>query len=122
MAKTKQEKYVRNIEAPIYVPQMAEQPDIISLYNTNKFSELVKEIDKSNLSDNDKFFLKIASTRHIKFNYKLIAEYYAHADKEMQKFMEKNGLVIIDFDKAIEYGYVKLSKSLMKIVGRNNEK
>ena len=122
MTKTKQEKYVRNIEAPMYVPQMAEQPDITSLYNTNKFSELVNEIDKSNLSDNDKFFLKIASTRHIEFNYKLIAEYYAHADKKMQELMEKNGLVIIDFDKAIEYGYVKLSKSLMKIAGRNNEK
>ena len=122
MTKTKQEKYVRNIDAPMYVPQMAEQPDITSLYNTNKFSELVNEIDKSNLSDNDKFFLKIASTRHIEFNYKLIAEYYAHADKKMQELMEKNGLVIIDFDKAIEYGYVKLSKSLMKIAGRNNEK
>ena len=122
MAKTKEEKYVRNIEAPMYTPQLAEKPEVASLYDKTKYLEMVAEINASNLSDEDKLFLKFASTRHIKFDYGLIAEYYAHSDNDVQEFMEKNGLVIIDFDKAIEYGYVQVSKSLMGILGRDDEK
>ena len=54
----------------------------------------------------------MAAYRHTKFNYKNIAEYYAHANKEMQGLMEDSALVIIDFDKAIENGYVKLSEDI----------
>ena len=60
------------------------------------------------MSDDEKHFLKIAAGRHIVFNYEKIADYYAHSSKEMQHLMERSGLVIIDFDKAIEYGYVKV--------------
>ncbi len=122
MPKIKDEKYVRSIEAPIYTPQMEEKPDVSLLFDNKKYFDLIKEINASNLSEEDKYFLKLASTRHIKFNYKLIAEYYAHSDKEMQEFMEKNGLIVIDFNKAIEYGYVNLSKTLMEIVGLKDEK
>jgi hypothetical protein len=30
----------------------------------------------------------------------------------MQQFMERSGLVIIDFEKAIEYGYVKICEDI----------
>ena len=36
-------------------------------------------------------------------------------DKEMQGLMEDSALVIIDFGKAIENGYVKLTESMMAI-------
>ena len=45
-------------------------------------------------------------------NYQLIADYYSHSSKEMQKLMEDSALVIIDFEKAIELGYVQLSKEI----------
>jgi len=113
--------YVRNIEAPIYVPQMKSKPDIKTLFDDSKYRKLVDEIDNSNIPEGEKEFLRLASTRHIKFNYDIIAEYYAHSNKDVQELMEKNALVIIDFDKAIENGYVKLSKNLMEIVGKNEK-
>ena len=66
------------------------------------------QIKNSNLSDDEKKFLIFAASRHVVFNYEKIAEYYAHSNKEMQELMEKSALVIIDFEKAIQLGYVKL--------------
>ena len=63
----------------------------------------------SNLSVEDKQFLLDAAKRHIVFNYQKIADYYAHSDKEVQHLMERSALVIIDLDKALQYGYMKLS-------------
>ena len=48
------------------------------------------------------------------FNYEKIADYYSHASKEMQELMEKNALVIIDFNKAIQSGFVRLSDKIRK--------
>ena len=67
------------------------------------------EIDNSNLPIEEKTFLVEAARRHTVFNYEKIADYYAHASKEMQDFMERSALVIIDFNKAYELGYVKLA-------------
>jgi hypothetical protein len=53
-------------------------------------------------------FLVDAARRHTIFNYEKIADYYANASPEMQSLMEKSALVIIDFEKAIEYGYIKM--------------
>ena len=50
------------------------------------------------------------------FNYRNIAEYYAHATPEMQRLMEKNALVIIDVDDAIANGYAKLSDDIMAMM------
>ena len=49
-----------------------------------------------------------AASRHNVFNYEKVADYYTHATTEMQNLMERSGLVIIDFEKAVEYGYIKL--------------
>ena len=42
--------------------------------------------------------LLLAATRHIVFNYQMLAEFYSQADKKVQELMEESGLVIIDFD------------------------
>ena len=68
----------------------------------------MKEIENSSLPYEEKNFLLDAARRHTIFNYEKIADYYAHSSPEMQRLMEKSALVIIDFEKAIEYGYVKL--------------
>ena len=64
------------------------------------------------LNKEHKEFLKLSATRHIVFNYEKIADMYAHSEKQMQEHMENSALVIIDFEKAIELGYVKLSEEI----------
>jgi len=75
---------------------------------------MIVEIDKSNVSIEEKMFLIEAARRHTVFNYEKIADYYANASKEMQELMERSALIIIDFEKAIEYGYVKMCEEIRK--------
>lgn len=100
-------KYSSKIESPVYEPKNA-KPHILELCDKSKTHRLMIEIDQSSLSYEEKMFLIDAARRHNVFNYEKIADYYAHSNREMQQLMEKSGLVIIDFEKAIELGYVKL--------------
>lgn len=77
-------------------------------------------IDRSNVSEEEKKFLRYAATRFIVFNYESIADYYASADKEAQQLMEKLALVIIDFDKAIENGFVHINDELRRLYEQEN--
>ncbi|HEY7866854.1 MAG TPA: ParB/Srx family N-terminal domain-containing protein [Psychromonas sp.] len=103
--------YTTKVDTPNYEPT-GEKPEVTDLYDDKKAFDLIEDIKNSNLSDKDKQFLMLAAGRHIVFNYEKIAEYYCHASKELQEFMEANALVVIDFDKAIENSYVKLSKAI----------
>lgn len=98
-----------------YVPVEREAPSVFSLYNLEKYTKLVKEINESDIPDEIKKFLKHSASRHIVFDYAKIAEFYCHSDKKVQELMEKSGLVIIDFDDALENGFVKLQKNLEEI-------
>lgn len=80
-----------------------------------KAQRLINDISRSNVTEKEKIFLKMAASRHIVFNYKKIAEYYSAASPEMQRLMEDSALVIIDYEDAIEKGYVKLSKRLQEM-------
>jgi len=104
-------KYSSKIKAPIYTPKL-KKPSIFKLYDNSKTKALIKRINDSKVNPDEKAFLIEAAKRHTVFNYSLIADYYAHSNKEMQDLMEQSALVIIDFDKAIEYGYVKLSEDI----------
>lgn len=105
------EKYNSKIIAPIYRPKL-QKPSIFKLFDSKKTNELIKEIKNANIDKYEKKFLIAAARRHTVFNYGLIADYYAHSNKEMQSLMEKSALVIIDFNSAIEYGYVKLADEI----------
>lgn len=109
-----EDEYSKKIEAPIYDVKN-EKPNISSLYNTEKSESLIAKIWESNLDDDEKEFLIKASYRHNIFEYWNIADYYAHSSKEFQELAEQSALVIIDFDKAIEDGYVKLSNNMKKL-------
>ena len=106
--------YTNKVEPPIYEPT-GEKPEIDQLYDRTKSIELISDIDKSNVPKEIKEFLKLASYRHIVFNYENIAEFYAHADSDVQDLMEKSALVIIDFDKSIEYGFNTMVKDLSEV-------
>lgn len=108
------DKYSRVISKIQYEPRR-EKPHIESLCDKQKYGKLINKIEHSNLPDEEKRFLRLAASRLIVFNYSLIADYYAHSDKEMQELMEEMALVIIDIDDAIENGFVELSKRMEEL-------
>lgn len=108
--------YSRKIAAPVYEPTMDAPPMISDCVKTDKYDQLLEEIEKAEISEDDKRLLKLAAARHIVFDYKNIAERYAHADKLVQQLMEDSALVIIDFDKAIENGFIKMTKRLQETI------
>jgi hypothetical protein len=107
------ETYTKKIEAPTYEPEN-EKPELTTLYDIGKTSELIEQIESSSLDKEVKRFLTMAAQRHTVFNYQKIADFYAHSDKQTQELMENSALVIIDFDRAIELGYVALSEATIK--------
>lgn len=111
--KKEYQKYSSKIESPIYEPKN-QKPHILELCDKSKTHRLMQEIENSNLPYEEKMFLLDAARRHTVFNYEKIADYYAHCSKEMQHLMERSALIIIDFDKAIEYGYVKMCDEIRK--------
>jgi len=122
-SKQEDSKYSKKIQVPQYLPSRV-CPKIEELVNVQKYGNLIAHINNANISDEEKRFLRFGATRHIIFNYGKIADYYAHASKEMQRLMEESALVIIDIDDAIANGYVKLSREIIDIVetsGRNTK-
>lgn len=120
-SKTPQDnRYTKKIEAPQYAPS-GEKPPIEALIDFEKYSKLLANINKSNVSEEEKKLLRFAASRHIVFRYSLIADYYTHASKEMQELMEQSALVILDIDDAIANGYVKLSKDIRAILEQSGE-
>ena len=104
-------EYSSKIEAPQY-NITGDNPALEDLYDTEKADELAAEIDAADIPDEVKGFLKVAATRHVVFNFRNIAEYYAHADEKVQRLMEKSALVIIDFEDAIRNGFVIVSEKM----------
>lgn len=103
--------YTSTITLPIYEPKN-KKPHVLELLDTSKSNRLINEIENSELPDDEKKFLIESAKRHTVFNYEKIADYYSHASPEMQKFMERSALVVIDFDKAYAFGYVQLAQDL----------
>tara|TARA_R100001594_G_C4049821_1_gene264852 strand:- start:2376 stop:3113 length:738 start_codon:yes stop_codon:yes gene_type:complete len=103
--------YTQKIEVPKY--KISEnKPPYKEIYNEDKVQELIKEIELSSANRYEKNFLIKAAYRHTVFNYKKIADFYAHSNKEVQNLMEKSALIIIDFEKAIENGYIALNQEI----------
>lgn len=107
--------YSQNITVPQYEVE-GDTPTISELVDDIKVKELIAEIDASSLSESEKKFLTYGAMRHLVFNYKMIAEYYVNASKEMQELMEKSALVIIDLKNAIANGYVEMVDKLKEMV------
>ena len=117
---TEQEKYTRKILAPTYEPVNV-KPNITNLVDQTKYRQLIDNIENSNITEDEKEFLRLASCRHLVFDYSKIADFYAHSNKEVQDLMEKSALVIIDYNKAIEEGYVRLSKTLSDLYTEDHD-
>lgn len=106
-----EDKYTRKIDAPNYIPKGL-KPSIVELYDEKKTTELISQIAASTVEKDLKDFLIAAAQRHTVFNFENIAEFYAHSDVEVQRLMEQSALVIIDFNKAIENGFVVMTDEI----------
>jgi hypothetical protein len=103
--------YSRKIEAPIYEPQGA-KPSLTELFDDSKTLRLCKKIEESVIPKEEKNFLIAAAQRHTVFRFDKIAEYYAQSDHALQGLFEDSAVVIIDFDKAIEDGFVEMTEKI----------
>lgn len=109
---TTDDKYTMAVNIPHY-EITGDCPKFEDMIDEEKSNELIEEIKASNVSDEEKHFLIEAAKRHTVFNYRNIAEYYAHAEPEMQRLMEKSALVIIDVDNAIANGFATLNDTIL---------
>lgn len=103
--------YTDKIEGIHYEPS-EQAPDLSDVYDTTRYDELIANIEKAHIPDDIKYFLRLSAARHIRFNYEMVADYYAHAEGYIQELMEESALVIVDYDNAVENGYVKLNGEL----------
>lgn len=108
--------YTMNSNIPQY-EITGECPTISEMLDEEKSNSLIAEIEQAEgITDEERRFLIQAARRHNVFNYRNIAEYYAHATPEMQRLMEKSALVIIDMDNAIANGYAALFSDIVEIM------
>lgn len=109
------DKYTLKVKIPQY-EITGEFPEISDMLDSSKADELIQEVEATDIPYEIREFLIQAARRHNVFNYRNIAEYYAHAEPEVQKLFEKSALVIIDVNDAIANGYVQLATDITDIM------
>ncbi|KHE07008.1 ParB/Srx family N-terminal domain-containing protein [Citrobacter braakii] len=114
------EPYTAKIDTPVYEPS-GDKPDIGELYDDTKTQELISRIRSATLDPDIEKFLLCAAERHTVFNFSKIADYYAHAPAEIQALFEESALVIIDFQQAIENGFVRMTQRMVEIMHGEGE-
>jgi hypothetical protein len=103
-----EELYSQKVDVPIYEPSDT-KPEVQDLYNDTKAQKLITQIRVANITEEEKDFLILAAGRHVRFNFEQIADYYSHSNFATQEAMEDNALVIVDYNKSIQNGWVRLS-------------
>ena len=108
-----EERYTKKIVPPVYEPS-SQKPLLSELYQNLQETELLEKIKNTPMEQEEAEFLREAVHRLTRFDYKKIADYYANTENVgLKAIMEDLALVIIDYDKAIELGYIKLSNDLL---------
>ncbi|UUN58854.1 ParB/Srx family N-terminal domain-containing protein [Escherichia coli] len=110
-----EEPYTTKIDTPVYEPS-GDKPDIGELYDDTKTQELVSRIRSASLDPDIEKFLLCAAERHTVFDFSRIADYYVHAPAEIQHLFEESALVIIDYQQAIENGFVRMTQRMVEIM------
>lgn len=113
-------KYTAKINLPQY-EITGEKPELNELYDQTHAKMLAEQINSSEIPNNVKQFLLKAAERHTVFDYHKIAEFYAHAPKNIQELMEASALVIIDLDDAIKYGYAKFMNTIEELKDEDDD-
>ncbi len=107
--------YTAKIDTPVYQPSDT-VPAVTELYDEEKTNRLRERIVNAELPPDIEKFLLSAAERHTIFNFNKIADYYASATPEIQALFEESALIIIDYEQAIEHGFVHLTQKMIEIV------
>ena len=107
--------YTSKIESLVY-EMTGERPEIAQMVDTSTRDKLIANVTNAEIDEDVKNFLIAAAYRHVVFNYSNIAEYYAHASPDVQRLMEESALVIVDFGRAKELGFIKMNQLLGELV------
>lgn len=91
----------------IYTPS-GTPPALGELADTAKRDELVAEIQGVPMPDDVRAFLELAATRHVRFSYSKVADFYAHAAPDVKRLFERSLLVFLDNGGLLEAGVQKL--------------
>lgn len=110
--------YSTKVESPVYEPT-GDAPPVTALVDGDRTRELQAAIAAAELPGDVKAFLDLAAFRHARFDYEAIANYYAHATPEVQRLMEASALVIIDYEQAVERGFVRLHEDVSTAFGED---
>ena len=113
-------KYTDKIKTPVYEPTQDEPPALDELYDTGRYNELIQAIESSEVSGEMAQFLRFAAQRHIVFNYENIAEFYSHAEPDVQELFEALTLVIIDYEQAIDQGFIDFADEALDGVSKDD--
>ena len=116
----KDNPYTSNLNCPQYEPTGKDVP-LESLVDTSKTDQLLEEIAVADVPDDVKRFLRLGAQRHLRFDYRNIAEYYSNAPPEIQDLFERSALVIIDYEDAMKYGFVRATSALEEIFQSESE-
>ena len=112
--------YSMSIDAPTYEPTN-DKPPIDELIDYSKTGELIANIRDADIPKEEKNLLMLAAERHTIFNFGKIADYYAHSSPEVQALMEQSAMVIIDYQQAIENGFVQVSTTINSLAASDHE-
>lgn len=113
--------YTQKVISPIYEPRGL-KPAISELYDETKTQAMLSRISAAEIPRDIADFLRKAAGRYMVFDYGKIAEFYCHASPATQELMQDLSLVIVDFGKAIENGFVKLSDRLIALADIERER
>lgn len=100
--------YTQKVVTPIYEPGES-CPEVRELWDRSKADSLQAQIRQAKLPAELQSFLLDAAERFVLFRFDRVADYYAHTSRQVQELFEESALVLIDFDKAIANGFVKLN-------------
>ncbi len=118
-----EEKYTGKFSIPPYEPS-EEDVSLDDCIDVDQYVQLLESInaslDAGEIGQNEARFLKLCATRWIKFHYGKSAQWYAtKASPAMKTLMEKSAMVLVDLDKAMEYGIVKGTKYVDRVLKRD---
>lgn len=106
--------YTNKIFVPFYEPKNF-PVSVKDLFDAKEYFSLLEQVKTLDCDKELKDFFILACSRFIRFNFKNIAEYYSNlSDKKIKKVFQDLFLVVVDFDSAIERGFVDLMDSILK--------
>ncbi len=118
-----EQKYTGKFSIPPFEPS-DDDINLNDCIDVDRYVELLDSINadlmEGKIAPNEAKFLKLCASRWIKFHYGKAAQWYAtKASEPMKVLMEKSAMVLIDLEKAMEYGIVKGAKYVDRVLKRD---